>query len=130
MDDKNSCKIIKQNDGYTVYLKGKLDIHNLQNISSSIDSLEPSKIKYIDFSDVEKIDTAVGIYINNIINKGLNLKNINDETAKVLALVKNNISILEQSKEKKCNIFEKVGSFFYKKYIFLLHFLNFIGMLL
>jgi phospholipid/cholesterol/gamma-HCH transport system permease protein len=130
--------ISKHNDQLLLKFSGELSLYIISSLEYKIDKLRVAGFSSVclDFDDVISVDTAVSIYINNLLNSYkeqnlnviLNVKNQDIKDTFLLVKEQPAFSIITK-KSQKNNIFSVFGKEIYINYLGLLSFFNFLGML-
>ena len=106
-------------------VKGILDIHTIPKRKEEFFSLK--KGTSLNLDAIVRLDTAGALFLLELEKeKGLILLTTKEEIAQTLDLVRKYPN-KQLPKEKECSLLERIGYFFYKKYIFFISFLNFLG---
>jgi phospholipid/cholesterol/gamma-HCH transport system permease protein len=123
-------------DNVILFFRGEFTIYKVNSYQLLLDKLDLNAIKSIkiDFSQLDFLDSAAAIFINNFKTKVLD-KNIlleiiydNKEIEDILELVqKGNSSLI--TVEKKINFLQNIGKVTHEKLLGLREFMNFLGYL-
>ena len=121
----HDINIEKQNDITKLTIKGELNLHTLPNLQNILDKIDTKIV--LDFSGLNYIDTAVGIYINNILNKkDIEILSKNRNIDKILELTKD-IKNKNYEQKNRVSIFEQIGIKTEQFFVFLNELFFFIG---
>ena len=106
-------------------LKGVLDVHTIPKRKEELENLKPATELRLD--DLSRLDTAGALFLLDL-EKERNIKLVvsKEELAQTLELARR-YPQLQLPKPKHYSLLEAIGYFFYKKYLFVLSLLSFIG---
>ncbi len=134
----STLKIIQEKDNLTLFFMGKLSLHTITQNQNSIDKIDTLHLKNItiDLTDVNYLDTATAMFLNNLYNHFLSL-NIkieiitqNEDILHTLKLVQRDYKQKIDTKTlKRTNIFNKFGKYIYNSFLGILSFINFLGII-
>ncbi|MDD2652668.1 MAG: MlaE family lipid ABC transporter permease subunit [Sulfurimonas sp.] len=132
----SSFRFIDTKDALSLKFKGELTLYNLTLYQKQVEGAFFSKEKKIilDLSELEFIDTAGALFLNNL-QKKLHTKKVQfeidckhqDVLAMLLLVQKQSLTTSAVQKKKKRNYIEKLGENSYKNYLSFLSFLAFMG---
>jgi phospholipid/cholesterol/gamma-HCH transport system permease protein len=123
-------------DTITLLFGGEFTLYQINKYETLINTIDFSKFNTIkiDLKNLDFIDTASAIFLNNLYNELLNKnKNIdmdsnNKDISKTLKLVQNTRkTTLKPALKKKENFIKTIGKEFYKYYLTFISFLSFFG---
>jgi phospholipid/cholesterol/gamma-HCH transport system permease protein len=119
----------------SLYFYGEFDIHLISNYKNQIEKIEFKNLKkvYLDFSNLDFLDTAAAIFIRDFQKDVLSQKNIEVEILSsskditdTLELVKKNESV-KIVEAKEITLLEKLGKKMYTHYTGIASFVIFLG---
>ena len=131
-----TLQIIKKESEITLYFRGELTLYTLQKNYKNIKKMDMSSIKKIDINleEVNSIDTAVAIFLNNIYKDFITSKIEtqflirNNDILKTLELVKiDKENLSSQKKVEHKTIFYRIGEYIDNSFSGFLLFIAFLG---
>lgn len=127
MGEENSLFIEQKNDLFKIKVVGDFDIHTLSKWREKLSSIPKYASLEIDLSATSRLDTAAALFLQDLQQScTVTLVGVSPNLKHTLELVqKYPPSKFEKAQE--CSLLEKIGLFYYKKYVFFLHLLGFIG---